>query len=225
MQFACELELPLLVKLGCELCGTFTPYRSFDPGGAKSREPITSVQKAGEYLDRTRGLWGVRIARKALPYVLDNFASVKETETALLLSLPKHYGGFGIPKPVMNMQIDFDEGARTIAGTAIARADMCWPDCKLDVEYDSDEYHSLTGDILHDNERANALRHLGYQVIFVTRDQQKYSVPFEGLAKDIARATGTYLRRSVLEDDSKRTALRCLFEQSGSLLVFRDIAP
>lgn len=221
LRLASKIEFPLLVKLGCELCGTYTPYRRVE--STRKRTPLTTVAKLTSFLEGAGNLKGIKAARKALPFLLEGSASVKETELALCLSLPRRYGGYGIRKPEMNYRVDFDDAARTIGNAAFAIADVCWPAHRLDVEYDSLEWHSRFTEILHDKERANALQHMGYRVVFVTWEQFSNPMLFQELAKDIAKITGKRLAKDDLDDPSKRAALRKTFLDSEDSIVFRDI--
>ena len=53
-------------------------------------------------------------------------------------------------------------------GREIARADLAYPDAKLVIEYDSDQWHSGTARRHDDAARRNQLRSLGWTVVEVT---------------------------------------------------------
>ena len=224
VQMCCELDLPLLLKLGCELCGTYAhdvDAQACDMPPRYNRDPATDLATLKRYVGQAGSLRGVKTARVALPLLLEGSASAKETELALALSLPRRYGGYGTPKPLMNQEIEFDHAAREVAQRSCARADLCWPEQKVDVEYDSIQWHADVCSMNSDKSRANALAHMGYRVIFVTHQQMKDQCLFDVLAKDIARALGMRLRGDRAPDYAKRTALREACRQAGSSAVFR----
>jgi very-short-patch-repair endonuclease len=81
-----------------------------------------------------------------------------EVRTAQLLEA----AGFGAP--VRQHAISSD-------GVLIARADLAYPDMKLVIEYDSDQWHDGTARRHRDAARRNRLRSLGWTVIEVTPAQ------------------------------------------------------
>ncbi|MGI6034103.1 MAG: hypothetical protein ACOX69_11850 [Coriobacteriales bacterium] len=220
VELARSLDVPLLVKLGCELCGTYSPYRYLGKKPIEREEPLTTIAALERYLAHAGNMHGVKRARRALKYILEGSASVKETEMALLLSMPKIWGGYGLEKPVMNYKIPFDTDAKIMAEQGYAKADLCWPEHKLDVEYDSTEYHSQTTDILHDKTRANGVSKMGYRVIFVTYEQFKNPEVFDAIARSIARELGTPLREYPASSDYQRYDLRDAFARSDRLDIF-----
>jgi hypothetical protein len=56
-------------------------------------------------------------------------------------------------------------------GRLVARSDLAYPDLRIAIEYDSDVWHSGTGQRHADAERRNRLRAVGWTVVEVTPDQ------------------------------------------------------
>lgn len=223
VQLGRRLELPLLLKLGCELCGTYAHEVDAETRGVSARydrETPTDVASLRRYISHASGLWGVTMARTALPYLVERSASAMETEVALLLSLPRRYGGYGLPKPLMNYEIEFDRPAQEVAQRSCARADLCWPEKKLDVEYDSTQWHVDAQCVNSDKSRANALAHLGYKVVFVTYAQLREQRLFDVLARDIGRALGVRPRGDSALICARRMDLRAALRHASNSRVF-----
>lgn len=190
VQMAGSCSLHQLIELGSELCGTYSLPLSKN-GQMISREtPHTTARRLSDYIGRVGRIDGIKLARRALPHVVEMSASPRETCVEMMLGLPERLGGFGIRKPEMNMQVDFDNVAMRISGRKFARCDLGWPDAKLDVEVDSTAYHSGEAQIRNDQARANALRHMGFSVISITNDQLTDFYAFSCVASDIAALTG-----------------------------------
>lgn len=84
--------------------------------------------------------------------------SAWEVRTAQLLEA----GGFGTPTRQLPIRAN---------GTVIARADLAYPEARLILEYDSDQWHSGTKRRHRDARRRNRLRALGWTVLEVTPAQ------------------------------------------------------
>ena len=208
VQAASELSLPHLVMLGDRLFGTYTHAKDPDGTTIERSAPVTTIEALTSYTKRAEGLRGRRQASKALRYIVEGSASAMETQLEMLVSLPRCYGGFGLPAPCMNHRIDFDESAARIAGTQYAVADLCWPEAKLVVEYDSDKWHSDPARMTHDKARANALNAMGYMVVFVTRTQLADPAAFESIVGTLAKRISYRLRPPQASDLQKRGQLR-----------------
>ena len=59
----------------------------------------------------------------------------------MLLCLPYSLGGYGLPHPTMNAEMPLPKNVAA-TGRSSLRCDLYWPAVRLDVEYDSAEFHS-----------------------------------------------------------------------------------
>ena len=71
----------------------------------------------------------------------------------------------------MNYEVKANPAARALTGKSCFRCDLCWPEAKLDVEYQSRESHSGEKKRIEDSRRANALASMGWTVVSVTNDE------------------------------------------------------
>ena len=167
-----------LIALGCELCGFYSCWKapsSLRPnteptdykGTTYELKPATTAQKLAAYIDRSQGMRGVRSARKALDWVLDNSASPAETAVYLLLCLPRRMGGYGLPKPELNVKVR----VTTSTTHEMRYPDLFWAGCSLDVEYQSDLSHTGEWMRYRDSRRAVELEAERITVLPLTRLQ------------------------------------------------------
>lgn len=200
-----ELDFLSLVLLGFELCGCYSLAPQWD-GGLMMRHPLTSVERITELSDSV-SVKGVGHARRALRYVLDGSGSPQETALAMMLSLPKRYGGFGFVQPRLNLRLELSESASAVWSRGNA-FDLVWETAKIVVEYDGEAGHTFFEQAERDNARRNALAIDGYTFFVLTKSQINNVEAFYSIVKTMARLLGRDLR---LRDENfwgKHLALR-----------------
>lgn len=206
-----------LVEYGFELCSKFALKERLemfvtDEGkmqmrlGFRSRSPLTSREEITSFLDKQHHSHGLKLARKAIRYCYDNAESPYEVKLVMVLCLPLCHGGFGLPFPVLNMEIELDEIGRTMTSANSIRPDLIWPEQKVVVEYDSD-LHTGSRKIADDSIRRNVLIHMGYHVITVTRLQIKDANEMTRVARTIEQALRIRKRPARFEPSIKRAEL------------------
>ncbi len=220
VQFARKLPFQLLIKLGYELSGTYAPVKLSDGLPLQRAVPLTDVSKLRHFVERASSAHGSRAAARALKYIQEKSASARESDFAMTTDLPLRWGGYAMHDFMMNYRVEFDEAAKRMSGRTHAKCDLCWPNVKLDVEYDSDLCHGTNRDALSDKSRANALRHMGYTTIFVTNDQFTDMRTCDELMHDIANLTGHRIRQKRGDIPRTRYELHTLLLQSNSHPVF-----
>lgn len=110
--------------------------------------------RAGELLGQGRS--GSTMLRTLLSQrTLGRTGSRWELRTARILTAA------GLPEPVRQHEVGDD-------GVFVARVDLAYPDARVVLEYDSDEWHHGVARRHRDAERRNALRAAGWTVIEVT---------------------------------------------------------
>jgi len=215
---ASRLPLVKLIELGFELCGNYSlKAAANDEGGVSdgrcefelgsesrlaskrsagfySRPPLTSVKKLAVFSEQMSGNRGCQQALRALRYIVDGSASPMETILVILLMLPFNHGGYGFSPPEMNFKIRPVRAIRQSSHSQYYLFDLYWPQCKLAVEYDSDQYHTGAERIASDSKRRNTLTSLGIKTITVTNQQIRNIKEFEKVANLIAVNMGRRLR-------------------------------
>ena len=178
LQLATRLDLPELVALGMELCGTYrrnVEVASLDPNVAGHiteyhQPPLSTPKRLRGFLNAMGSAPGSARALKALDYVRPNSASPMETALYLLLCLPRRLGGYALPKPELNPPIVLSKAGRRHTVRGSAKPDLFWRDAKLDLEFNSGEFHDERNRA-SDSMRRKALERMHVEVIELTTEE------------------------------------------------------
>lgn len=201
LQLANRLDLSELIALGMELCGTYrrnVEVPRMDGVGitlstAYDQPPLSNPQKLRGFVSCMKSAPGRPKALKALDYILSNSASPMETALYLLLCLPRSVGGYALPKPELNPPIVFSRAGRKYTLRHAAKPDLYWRKARLDLEYDSNEFHDESTRAV-DSMRRKALERMGIEVIGLTPDELLSTSLFHATAMRIARRLGKRIR-------------------------------
>ena len=194
LQLATRLDLSELIALGMELCGTYrrnvelprTDGKGITLTTAYQQPPLSNPRRLAGFVSSMKSAPGQPKALKALQYVLPNSASPMETALYLLLCLPRRLGGYALPKPVLNPPIVFSKSGRRYTLKNAAKPDLYWKGARLDLEYNSDEYHDESTRML-DSMRRKALEQMKVEVIELTHDELLSEDLFHATVLRIAR--------------------------------------
>lgn len=202
-----EKTLVSLMELGYELCGSYGTRRTAATS-AYQVAALSSVREIRDYVAWNPSLRGTRRVSHVLPFLADASASPRETKQALLLGLPKRYGGYGLGIPWMNYEVPTNDAARAISGRRSFRCDLCWPDKKLDVEYQSKENHVGEENRIRDSRRTNALIAMGWTVVCVTHDELNDFTATETIAQSLRRHLRACPRVRIGDYHARKLSLR-----------------
>lgn len=188
-QMAAELSFAETVKLGYELTARYRLNEFLeDPD---KREPLTSTRILQDFCARAKGIRGVQQARKAAAYVAEHAESPMEITVAMLLTLPRMHGGYGLPKAQLNPEIQVRSRTDRRASHDY-RCDLVWPSQRVIAEYDSDLHHTGKADVLSDARRRNNLQDAGWHVVALTWDQVRFPSVMDAAAAQLGRALGQH---------------------------------
>lgn len=173
VQLASELSTIHLATMTMELCGS---YRNGQYGTAYAEPSLTDIATVQSFIEACRNtpgasLHGVKKLDSVLRYVSDGSASPRETVVYLLLCLPTVWGGYGLPKACMNYSLPIPASQLETLGRKTYRFDLCWPESKIALEYDSAEFHSDAVRLALDAEKRTTAQKLGYTVVSLTNGQ------------------------------------------------------
>lgn len=192
-QMARSLTFEALVLFGMELCGSYS-LASDGSGSFVSTAPVTTREQLLALAPSASRLPGSTRAIKALRYIADGAASPAEAKLVALLCAKRSMGGYGLPLPKLNFQLNVIGDARKVTERRYFVCDLYWESAKLDVEYDSDAFHASPAGMASDADRRNALSSMGITVVTVTNIQMQSIVEFDNMAQVVARALGIRLR-------------------------------
>ena len=203
VQLGTRVPFAQLVQIGFEICGS---YCINDRGTRTDRPPLSTAKKLRDFAQST-SFPGCASAARAAQYVIDGSASPRETQLAMLLSLPMKYGGYGLPRPQLNYRIQLASKAGIIGKDTLI-CDLFWPDARLAVEYDSDEFHAMPLAISRDSQRRLALEVQGITCVNVANMRLANFAAFDETALGIARLLGKRIRRDKRSFIAKNRTLR-----------------
>jgi hypothetical protein len=207
VQVAKRMDLTNLIRLGFELCGTY----SINPQcqlGFIQREPLTTARKLKAFANAATRMHGRKNALRALRYIQQGSASPAETRLSMFLTLPYSLGGFNLPRATLNKAIALSPEEQAISQRRFLVCDMYWQHARLGIEYDSDAHHIGAAKISSDAQRRNALAIGGITVITITRAQYNNSPQFAKTAGSIAKLLGTSVRPRCADFEIKQARLR-----------------
>lgn len=182
-----------LAQLVCEFCGLY----SLEGAGFFNVPPLTSLLSVGDFaleVERLAASAGKRAPlglpglRGALDLSVERGASPAETACALLLSISRRRGGYGLPKPEMNLDVKADGGSCV--------CDLVWPGERVALEYQSG-IHERVARQSADRAKLNALQAAGFTVLQAGKEDLKQLRRADELATILCQALGvTPLRPS-----------------------------
>lgn len=180
-----------LLKVVCELLGT---YR-LGTGGMPTRyclPPLVTREEIEALVASIPYLYGASRVRRALELGFEGSASPMETALALMLTLPVEMGGFGLPRPSLNVSIDENGLELVHQWNREAIPDLYWKSKGLILEYESNEFHTKAGTakLARDATRANGLSAQGYTVLRAMAENVLSLGELELLARQVAELLG-----------------------------------
>ena len=168
VQMAEILPFAKLVEIANNLCAIYSIDQQASYG-LPEREQIISIADITDFLQRAKGLYGIKKARRAILYATERSRSPVESQMAALAVIPFSQGGFCFPRPEMNLDISLTDHAAMLFKRDSCNCDMVWMDQKVVVEYDSNLSHLTADQHAYDKGKANALHMSGYKTFFATQ--------------------------------------------------------
>lgn len=189
MQLAAKNDMISLLECENELCGTYQTTRTA-ASSAYQVPRLSSTHTVRSYALRNKSANGAQKVLRSLRYLADDSASPRETKQALVLGLPQMYGGYGLGIPCMNFEVTANPAARLLTGKFHFRCDLCWPEAKIDVEYQSRKMHEGEVNRIRDSLRSNALAAMGWTVLGITNVELDSLAAMDTIANTIRRLLG-----------------------------------
>ena len=198
LQVAHDYTIHELIYLGLQICSY-----------CEGNRPRCTVEALRACAEELRGHRGRRKALRAIRYLHDNSRSPMESILYMCLRLPNALGGCGFNEIVLNEKIVLEDGSKTYF------ADLYVPSCKLDIEYDSEEFHRSPSALTRDRERAAHLEAEGYRVVSVGYSQVADLKAFRNLARQLSRLIGKRIYIRARKFFESFVALRDLLLRQG----------
>lgn len=196
------------IELASLLCARFYLDQYSEYGIMPREAPLATPESIMAYMDAVPGLKGSVKTKKLLPFVTVNAESPMEVKVDMLASLPKRYGGKGIPRPVLGHAVSVPEQYQRSLGSATFRYDFFWPAHNLEVEYDSDAVHGNAEKKPHDSRRRNIIQAQGVRCLTLTRDQVMHDLAFEEYIFELSSLLGVRFTKRTERDYELEQGLR-----------------
>lgn len=194
IQMALELPLTALIRLGFEICGTYGIATVGRVDYART-EPFTTLARLSRFVESAGSMPGVAKARRALRHVVECAASPMETSLTMLLCLPVRMGGYALPSPQMNHEVNPGKRYRFAADNRCYYCDLIWPEASLALEYDGFEFHGKQSKMADDAIRRTKLLERGVTAVSLTKGSVRNLIELDRVAVVVAKRLGHRLRR------------------------------
>lgn len=210
------LEIAVLMSMLCALYVSNPRVK----GGLEPRRRVCSPESLAEFpasflLDNSAPM-GIGIYQRALGNCIEQAASPAELELALMLTLPKRMGGYGLPMPRLNERLEGPLGAR-----GALYPDLLWRKQGVAVEYQSDANHLDASQASQDRMRKNQLLDAGIKLFEVSSRQLRSPLELEGIAVMLSKALGCRAPENTRAARDARAAtqesIECALDHFGSL--------
>ena len=182
----------------CDFMGTYRYVPGKGDGGTDimyQTKPLVTPETLEAYLRDMGSVRGIERARNVAALAFPKAASPMETMLALMLSLPVEMGGFALPRPQLNHEVNVGPEVRELSSQETMFADLCWPEHMVLAEYYGwdDHFGAGASKVASDADRANSLTSLGWTVFHVTFEQVRTLEGVSLLARQVAHALGVSL--------------------------------
>lgn len=176
---------------------------SLNPNGFETRDVSLATRESTlKLLARANMLRGRSAALELARVVQNGSHSPMETAMSALLTLPRKFGGIGLPPGVLNRMVNTAEGTKYI--------DLSWPEYGIGLEYYGREYHAGEQRIDADDRRANALLASGESIFIVKYEDLRDPARFQTLVRNVAHALGKRVRIRMKDFAVRQARLRAV---------------
>lgn len=206
-----------IAQAACELCGDYALDSCSGSFVTTKGLRITLDELAADLaLLVDLGTRGARKALDASRLALELSASPLETNIALLLTISRQLGGFGLPLPLLNSTVELSRQGTAIMGTSRIRPDLLWADRKVAAEIDSTAWHASAEAHNRDSDRRAALQASGYEVMTITSGQAYDFAKMSHIAYELSKRLGIRRERPSERMLSRRRVLHGQLFSHGS---------
>lgn len=193
-QLSQKLNFPKLMLAGLELCSCYALATDGNLDFVKDTLPLTNKSKIQSYLKELKALNNnlrhYNIATYAASLLEDNSYSPQESRLFIMLCGPRKFGAYGIKNMQFNREIKLSNKAGKIASQNYIYPDLCNPNSKVAIEYDSNTYHNNDEQNNKDKLRINAMQSDGWRVFIFIKNNTHNRDSMHYMALDILKANG-----------------------------------
>lgn len=190
LQLAARRSTASLIRIGDLLTSSYC-YSEDGKRIMPRGECIASRGSILYFLKNLKGQYGFKASTSAAEHIVDNTASPIEIMLCMMFGLPKSIGGYGLGPVLANEAIAVDRQYRGLLGIAgKLHGDLYFPELKLDIEYDSKQWHAQDARLDHTMTRRNVLEAMGIKTISATWGQINTWSRFEAFVPLLCKRAG-----------------------------------
>lgn len=197
-----------LMELAMELCGRYALVPEAPRGFVPRDYQLATVDSIRTFAKRIPHINGSRRLLDICKYIKDGSRSPMETREYLLACLPKRYGGYGLPRPLLNVRIELSPDEQREVGRKYLECDEHWEKEHVVIEYDGHDDHESREARAKDALKRNLLTSRGYQVFIITGKQILDENAFDAVMRNVASSLGYRLRKFPEDWSARRASLR-----------------
>lgn len=221
---ATKCDFVSLVELGSLLCSCFYLCEDREFGIAQRQIPLASPKSISAFISKNPNLPGAVLTKRCLGHMVANAESPMEVKVAMLMCLPRRYGGGALPLPELGFSVNIPDCYRKTSNVGTFRYDFFWPSNNLEVEYDSDAVHAATEKLFRDARRRNIIQALGVTSLSLTRGQVMHEAAFEEFIRELYSMQGIRYRIPTAQHKAAQRKLRMrLFDVDRREEVLREL--
>lgn len=190
-----DRRIILAARLTCEFAGSYRLPTGERKEVCYHAPALMSVADVHRMVREASAQFVAHSINVVADLAFDGSASPMETALALMLTMPVALGGFGLPKPRLNVRVDVANQVGALSDRDELTPDMLWERERVVLEYDSVAFHADAGAhrLAEDAVRSNILTAMGYRVLRVTPENVRSLVRLELLARQLACCLGVSL--------------------------------
>lgn len=197
-----------LMELAMELCGKYALVPEETRGFLSRNHQLATVESIYAFAKRIPHINGSKQLLDICKYIKDDSRSPMETREYLLSCLPKRFGGYGLPSPVLNARIELSAEEQRAVRRKYLECDKYWEEQKVVVEYDGHDDHESREARAKDALKRNLLISRGCKVFTITGRQIMDASSFDTAVRDVAASLGYRLKGFPKDWDIRRDKLR-----------------
>ena len=197
-----------LIELAMELCGKYALVPEEPRGFLSRNHQLATVDSIRTFAKSVSHINGSKQLLDICRFIKDGSRSPMETREYLLSCLPKRFGGYGLPSPVLNARIGLNADEQRIVRRKYLECDNYWEEQRVVIEYDGHDDHESRESRARDALKRNLLTSRGYRVFTITGKQIMDASSFDAAMRDVAVSLGYRLKGFPRDWDIRRDRLR-----------------
>ena len=186
LQAARQLDMTRLAQYIMYLAGHYCLHGD---DYLEERPPLMTLEQIDRMRHAIDGTKGCKTLAKTLPYCKEGARSPQETNMLISGIFPRTKGGYWLPQPLVNYEIELDSNGAELMGSDHLEIDLFWKDANIGLEYNGIDTHQ-GGLSPRDLSRQYVLMQQGIEILYVTKYQLYNAGIFDIVMRTVAKKLG-----------------------------------